>query len=91
MDPNFSTNHFMRPRPVHPPVQMEAEGYHESWITYKSPEHSAKELMVFPGKTVTLKDGGAYGPGTSTARRSSDSDNLRWTSSSSQKRRRKMA
>ena len=40
---------------------MEAEGYREYWITYKSPEYSAKELTVLPGKTVTIKDGGAYG------------------------------
>ncbi len=40
---------------------MEAEGYIENWISYKSPEYSAKELTVLPGKTVTIKDGGAYG------------------------------
>jgi hypothetical protein len=61
VDANFAANHFMRPRPVHPPAQMAGEGYHESWTTYKSPEYSAKELTVFPGKTVTIKDGGAYG------------------------------
>ena len=61
VDPNFAANHFMPPRPVKPVAQMEAEGYHENWITYKSTEYSAKELTVLPGKTVTIKDGGCYG------------------------------
>jgi hypothetical protein len=61
VDPNFSAHHFRRPKPVRPVGQMEAEGYVENWITYKSPEYSAKELTVLPGRTVTIKDGGAYG------------------------------
>ena len=61
VDPNFVANHFMTPRPVKPLKQMEAEGHIENWITYKSTEYSAKELTVLPGKTVTIKDGGAYG------------------------------
>jgi hypothetical protein len=61
VDPNFGANHFMRPKPVKPVAQMEAEGYVENWITYKSSEFSAKELTVLPGTTVTIKDGGCYG------------------------------
>lgn len=61
VDPDFAAKHFMAPKPVRPPAQMEAEGYSENWITYKSPDYSAKELTVMPGKTVTIKDGGAYG------------------------------
>jgi hypothetical protein len=61
VDPSFSAHHFMRPRPVGDPAQMQAEGYQDNWITYKSPDYSAKELTVLPGKTVTIKDGGAYG------------------------------
>ncbi|HUI73141.1 MAG TPA: hypothetical protein VL354_21655 [Spirochaetia bacterium] len=61
VDPNFVPNHFMPPRPVKPVKQMEAEGYVENWITYKSTEYSAKELTVLPGKTITLRDGAAYG------------------------------
>jgi hypothetical protein len=61
VDPNFAASHFMAPRPVRPRAQMETEGYLENWITYKSPDYSAKELTVLPGKTVTIKDGGAYG------------------------------
>lgn len=61
VDPNFAQNHFMRPRPVRPIEQMQAEGYVENWICYKSAAFSAKELTVLPGKTVTIKDAGAYG------------------------------
>jgi hypothetical protein len=61
VDPNFADHHFMAPRPVKPLAQMQAEGYVENWIAYKSTEYSAKELTVLPGKTVTLKDAAAYG------------------------------
>ena len=40
---------------------MEAEGYVEKWITYGNPYFAAKELWVLPGRTVTVKDAGAYG------------------------------
>jgi hypothetical protein len=36
-------------------------GYAENWICYKSADFSAKELTVFPGATVTIKDAAAYG------------------------------
>ena len=40
---------------------MHDAGYHENWICYRSSDFSAKELTVLPGKTVTIRDGGAYG------------------------------
>ena len=40
---------------------MEAEGYNEKWICYKSHAYSAKELTVLPGASVTIKDNAAYG------------------------------
>lgn len=61
VDPNFRENHFMAPKPVKPLKQMQADGYIENWICYKSTAFSAKELTVLPGRTVTIKDGGAYG------------------------------
>jgi hypothetical protein len=61
IDPSFNENRFMLPRPVRPLEEMQAEGYLENWIAYKSPDFSAKELTVLPGKTVTIQDGGAYG------------------------------
>ena len=40
---------------------MKAEGYIETWVCYKSDAFSAKELTIFPGTTVMIKDSAAYG------------------------------
>ena len=61
VDPDFRQNRFMAPRPVKPVEQMQAEGFVENWICYRSATFSAKELTVLPGRTVTIKDAGAYG------------------------------
>ncbi len=61
VDPDFAAHHFMRPIPVAPEAQMAAQGYRETWISYKSDAFSAKELTVLPGATVTVRDSGAYG------------------------------
>ena len=61
VDPNFVEHRFMIPKPVRDKREMEAEGYAENWICYRSAEFSAKELTVFPRRTVTIKDQGAYG------------------------------
>ena len=60
IDPNFEANHFMEPRPVRPLAEMEAEGYYEKWVCYRSTAFSAKELTVYPGRTVTINDEAAY-------------------------------
>jgi len=61
VDPDFSEKHFMKPIPARPAEEMEAEGYSEDWIVYRSPDFSAKELTVSPGRSVTIRDSGAYG------------------------------
>jgi hypothetical protein len=61
VDPNFAANHFMMPKPVRPLEEMQAQGYVENWICYKSAAYSAKELTVMPGATVTITDAAAYG------------------------------
>jgi hypothetical protein len=61
VDPLFKEKHFMSPIPVRDIAEMRAEGYEERWICYLSDDFSAKELTVLPGRTVTIKDGGAYG------------------------------
>jgi len=61
LDPEFAKNHFVEPKPVPSIEEMQKMGYIENWIAYHSPYFSAKELTVFPGKTVTIKDSAAYG------------------------------
>lgn len=61
LDPNMMKNRFMAPKPVRSLEEMKAGGYIENWICYKSAAFSAKELTVFPGETVTIKDSAAYG------------------------------
>ena len=61
VDPDFVQNHFMRPKPVRPIEEMKQDGYSENWICYKNAAYSAKELTVFPGAMVTIRDAAAYG------------------------------
>jgi len=51
----------MQPRPARPVEEMSGDGYTENWIVYRSPEFSAKELTVYPGKSAVIKDNAAYG------------------------------
>ena len=43
------------------PAGGQADGYRETWITYGTGYYSAKELTVLPKRSVTIKDGAAYG------------------------------
>ena len=61
IDPDFVKNRFMKPIEVRPLEEMKFEGYVENWICYKSDAFSAKELTIFPGSSVTIKDECAYG------------------------------
>lgn len=61
VNPNILETRFMRPLPVRPLDEMKAQGYIENWVCYKSDAFSAKELTIFPGQTVTIKDSAAYG------------------------------
>ncbi len=61
VDPNTMANRFMAPKPVKAIDEMKSQGYIENWICYKSDAFGAKELTVFPGQTVTIKDSAAYG------------------------------
>lgn len=61
LDPNLQEHRYMRPKPVKSFNEMNAEGYLENWVCYKSDAFSAKELTVHPGATVTIKDAAAYG------------------------------
>ncbi|WP_339925333.1 hypothetical protein [uncultured Cyclobacterium sp.] len=61
VDPNILETRFMAPVPVFDAAEMEAAGYVENWICYRSEAFSAKELTVLPGQTVVIKDSAAYG------------------------------
>ena len=61
LDPDFVKNRAMRPMPVRPVAEMEAEGYRDEWIAYRSPYFSAKRTTILPGKQVTLVDQACYG------------------------------
>ncbi len=61
VNPDFAATHFMKPIMARSAEEMKAAGYSESWICYRSPAFSAKELTVYPGKTVMIKDNAAYG------------------------------
>ncbi len=61
VNPEFAKSNKVFPKPVAPVAQMEAAGYRESWMTYGTRYYSAKELTVLPGRSVTIKDGAAYG------------------------------
>ncbi|MEO5890888.1 MAG: hypothetical protein ABIQ31_11580 [Ferruginibacter sp.] len=59
-NPNILETRFMKPKPVST-SDTAAAGYSETWVCYLSEAFSAKELTVFPGQTVTIKDNAAYG------------------------------
>lgn len=61
VNPNLLETRFMRPKPVKAVEEMEADGYIDNWICYRSEAFSAKELTILPGATVTIKDNAAYG------------------------------
>ena len=61
IDPDFKRHHFMLPIPVRDEDEMRQDGYRETWVCYKSPDFSAKELTVLAGRSVTLRDAAGYG------------------------------
>ncbi|MEM2914079.1 MAG: hypothetical protein QXH91_01565 [Candidatus Bathyarchaeia archaeon] len=61
LDPEFKKNHYIEPKPVKDPKETREDGYVEKWIIYGSKHFSAKELTVFPKKTVTIRDAAPYG------------------------------
>lgn len=61
VDPDLYMNRFSPPKSVKPVGAMAEEGYEENWITYKSDFFSAKELTIFPKRSVVIEDEAAYG------------------------------
>ncbi|MBA7484965.1 hypothetical protein ES707_20496 [subsurface metagenome] len=61
IDPEFGKNHYMPLVPVNDPGTMCDNGYYEQWVSYQSEHFSAKELTVFPNRSITIRDSAAYG------------------------------
>jgi len=61
LDPEFYAHRFMPPKPVRDRAAMEDEGYIDLWIAYRSPDFSAKETTILPGRSVKLVDQACYG------------------------------
>lgn len=61
VDPEFKKHHYREPIPAKDINVMKEEGYIENWIVYGGEYFCAKELAVFPGRKVLIKDPGAYG------------------------------
>src|ERR687897_855138 len=59
-NPNFGADNKCFPKAVSEGGAKDA-GYQELWVCYGTPWYSAKELTVQPKRTVTIKDGAAYG------------------------------
>jgi hypothetical protein len=61
VDPEFAKHRLFHPKPVRPEAEMAEAGYSQKWVAYSTPYYSAKELTVFPGRSVTIRDAAAYG------------------------------
>jgi len=61
VNPEFGKSNKTTPKSIHPAEASNDLGYCEKWITYGAPYYSAKELTVYPGRTVTIRDAAAYG------------------------------
>src|SRR6266853_1120299 len=59
-DPNFAEQRLFHPAAASSEDQIAATGYSEKWVVYSTPHYSAKELTVFPGRSVTIQDTAAY-------------------------------
>ncbi len=61
LDPDLYIHRFMPLKPVSPLSEMEAEGYCDEWVAYRSDDFSAKQTTILPGRKVTLVDSACYG------------------------------
>src|SRR5438105_1622096 len=61
VNPEFATSNRVFPKRVQTREQANDLGYAEQWVCYGTGWYSAKELTVFPKRTVTVKDNAAYG------------------------------
>ena len=56
VDPDYKKKYFRPPVPA-----SSTADYKEDWVTYANDYFGAKELTIYPGKSVTISDKAAYG------------------------------
>ena len=61
VDDEFAKHNRVFPIPARAFEETEPDGFREQWVCYGTGWYSAKELTVFPKRTVTIKDKAAYG------------------------------
>lgn len=61
VDPCFAKNRLSYPKSVKNELEMTEAGYSEKWVSYSASYYSAKELTVYPSRSVNLHDAAAYG------------------------------
>lgn len=61
VDQRFGEHNRTFPKPAADEAAMKESGYREVWVSYGTGHYSAKELTVYPGRSVTIRDGAAYG------------------------------
>ena len=61
VDPDFFRNRYLKPKPLLPVNEMIEQGYEEYSIVYNSEFFSAKELTIYPQKSLNIEEKGAYG------------------------------
>ena len=60
-DPEYAEHRLFHPLPVVDEAEMHEAGFSDKWVVYSTPHYSAKELTIFPGRSVTITDSAAYG------------------------------
>ena len=61
VNPEFARTNRIFPQPAGPDRDNDTAGYREQWVCFGTGWYSAKELTVFPRRTVTIRDSAAYG------------------------------
>jgi hypothetical protein len=61
VDPEFAKHRLFHPIPVRDENEMAEAGYSEKWVVYSTDKYSAKELTVYPKRSVVIRDAAAYG------------------------------
>jgi len=62
VDPEFARHRCQQPKLARDNDEMKMSVCAENWVCYGTLFYSARELAVYPGRTVKVKDAGANGP-----------------------------